>query len=79
MGGSDMRMVGTGGIVDSALFVTVLGSVLGTRFAVLGSGLWNTERTRFRKDRVEAALITTCSSVGRTESGSRTMRKMMIR
>ena len=36
MGGGVMRMVGTGGIVNSPLFVTVLGSV-GTRFSVLGS------------------------------------------
>jgi len=38
MGGGVIRMVGTGGIVDSPLFVTVLSSVLGTRFSVLGSG-----------------------------------------
>ena len=52
MGGGVIRIVGTGGIVGS-LLVTVLGSRLGTRFAVLGSGLWNTEKTKLRRDTVE--------------------------
>jgi hypothetical protein len=38
MGGGVIRMVGTGGIVDNSLLVTVLGFALGTRFSVLGSG-----------------------------------------
>jgi hypothetical protein len=38
LGGGVIRIVGTGGIVGS-LLVTVLGSRLGTRFSVLGSGL----------------------------------------
>ena len=52
VGGGVIRMVGTGGIVGS-LLVTVLGSDLGTRFAVLGSGLWKTEKTKFKRDIVE--------------------------
>jgi len=37
MGGGVIRIVGTGGFVDNSPLVTVLGSVLGTRFSVLGS------------------------------------------
>jgi hypothetical protein len=42
MGGGDIQMVGTGGIVAGSLFVTVLGS----RFAVLGSGIWKRQKLR---------------------------------
>ena len=52
MGGGVIRIVGTGGIVGS-LLMTVLSSHLGTRFTVLGSGLWNTEKTKLRRDTVE--------------------------
>ena len=67
MGGGVIRIVGTGGIVDSR-FVTVLGSRLGTRFAVLGSEFWKTEKTRSKRDRVEAAPITTWNSGIQQES-----------
>jgi hypothetical protein len=55
------QIVGTGGIVDSQ-FVVVLSSKWGTLFTVLGSGLWKMEKTKFKRDRVEASPITTCSS-----------------
>jgi hypothetical protein len=60
-------MVGVGGIVSS-LFVKALGSGLGTRFSVLGSGLWKTEKTKLKRDRVEAAPITTWNGGIRQES-----------
>jgi hypothetical protein len=51
MGGGVIRMVGTGGIV-----FMVLSSGLGTRFAVLGSGLWKTEKTKSKRDRLKLPL-----------------------
>ena len=68
------RIVGTGGMADSQ-FVVVLGSKRCTRFAVLGSGLWKTEKTKFKRDRVEAAPITTCSSDEQEEWRLETMKK----
>ena len=53
MGGGVIWMVGTGGIVGNSPFVTVLSFALGTQFAVLGSGLWKTEKTRLRRDRLK--------------------------
>ena len=53
MGSGVIRIVGTGGIVDNFTFVTVLGSVLGTRFVDLGSGLWNMEKTKSKRDRLK--------------------------
>ena len=55
VGGGVIRMVGTGGILGS-LLVTVLGSGLGTRFSVLGSGLWKTEKTKLKRDRLKPPL-----------------------
>ena len=56
VGGGVIRMVGTGGIVTDSLFDTVLSSALGTRFTVLGSGLWKTEKTKSRRDRLKPPL-----------------------
>ena len=53
MGSGVIRIVGTGGIVDSFMFVTVLGPVLGTQFMDLGSGLWNMEKTKSKRDRLK--------------------------
>jgi hypothetical protein len=58
VGGGVIRIVGTGGIVDSWL-VTVLSSERGTRFSVLGSWFWKTEKMECRRDRVDTTLITT--------------------
>jgi len=55
-GGGVIRTVGTGGIVSNSPFVTVLGFALGTRFAVLGSGFWKTDKTRLRRDRLKPPL-----------------------
>ena len=56
MGGGVIWMVGTGGIVGNSPFVTVLSFALGTRFAVLGSGLWKTEKTKLKRDRLKPPL-----------------------
>ena len=68
MGGVVMQMVGTGGIAGNSLFVTVLGFALGTRFAVLGSGLWKTEKTRLRRDRLKPPQSPR-GSVGSSKNG----------
>jgi hypothetical protein len=53
VGGGVIRMVGTGGIFVDSLLVAVLSSALGTRFSVLGSGIWKTEKTKFKSDRLK--------------------------
>ena len=51
-----------------SLSVMVLGSRLCTRCLLLGSGLWKTEKTKLKKDRVETAPITTWNGGIKQES-----------
>jgi hypothetical protein len=51
-----------GGYWRNFLFSARDGSQLGTWFAVFGFELWKTEKTKLRRDRVEATPITMCSN-----------------